>query len=437
VANRRSNGDYELPRNFDAERALLGAILLDNANYSGVQGELDLEDFYSKAHQVIFGRMAIMIGGQQPIDLVTLVDELELNRELDTAGGVPAVSALTDGIPRMLNLQQYAAIIKEKSRLRKLAKLGNGLEERALSPGASAKDIVRRLQEHTEAFSSAIENDDPEKIRKWTDVPGLQEIPEAQITWLVPGLIPRGAVVLIAGEAGSCKTWLAMSLSKAVSSGTAFPGRECMRSPVLYLDKENPPSVWRERSALLAIESNENLRVWGGWCEQAVPLIGDRLIKKFAEGQNPLVIFDSFIRFHSADENSAGEMATVMGQLRVLANAGATVLILHHRAKSEASKYRGSSDIQAAVDLAYTIEKAKDGDLDLRCFKNRVGPEFSITLRLALDKPGGFVMTENDDQAQARELHNLLRDHQGKSRDFPASHRAEKREAEGASACRS
>src|SRR5439155_25835281 len=60
------------------------------------------------------------------------------------------------------------------------------------------------------------------------------------------------------------------------------------------------------------------------------------------------MVFDSLLRFHSADENSATEMKVAMGCLRDLVTAGATVVVLHHRSKSETSTYRGSSDILKA-----------------------------------------------------------------------------------------
>ena len=67
------------------------------------------------------------------------------------------------------------------------------------------------------------------------------------------------------------------------------------------------------------------------------------------------MIVDSFIRFHAADENSATEMGRVMTDLRALANAGATVVLQHHKPKAEGTQYRGSSDIKAGVDVAFAV----------------------------------------------------------------------------------
>lgn len=106
------------------------------------------------------------------------------------------------------------------------------------------------------------------------------------------------------------------------------------------------------------------------------------------------MIFDSLIRFHEGEENSATEMAEVMQELRALAHAGATLVLLHQRAKSETSRYRGSSDIAGGVDTAISISRdRKAGLLTLECFKSRYVEEFSLTLRPDLNAAAGFEVT--------------------------------------------
>jgi RecA-family ATPase len=121
------------------------------------------------------------------------------------------------------------------------------------------------------------------------------------------GLIPRGAVTLIAGEFGTYKSWLALALLRAVQSGGQFLGRACQPVPILYLDRENPLVVVRERVAILGIESLDCSRIWGGWLPDPPPVIGDARSLEIARERQPLIIFDSLIRFHPADENSASE----------------------------------------------------------------------------------------------------------------------------------
>ena len=167
---------------------------------------------------------------------------------------------------------------------------------------------------------------------------------------------------------------------------------------------ENPlPLIW-ERAALLGLDESERFRIWGGWCDDPPPMIGDPRLLKFARDAKPLFVFDSFIRFHQADENSASEMARVMSYLRELANAGASVLVQHHRPKSEGSKYRGSSDIHAGVDTAFAMSYDRESSLlKIQCFKNRLGQEFSFTVRPDLEHSGQFVLTDAPEVSTQRE----------------------------------
>jgi hypothetical protein len=217
--------------------------------------------------------------------------------------------------------------------------------------------------------------------------------------WLVEGILPRASVTLLAGEPGSYKTWLALALLRGVASGGSFLGRKCAQASVLYLDRENPLAVMRERLAVLGIDSSTTAgsRIWGGWLDDAPPGIGDIRILEIAGERRPLIVFDSLIRFHAAaDENSASAMAMVMGDLRALANAGATVVALHHKPKSEGSHYRGSSDIAGGVDTAWAVSRDRDaGLLRLECFKSRYAQEFSLTLRPELGSSGDFVVTNS------------------------------------------
>jgi hypothetical protein len=220
-------------------------------------------------------------------------------------------------------------------------------------------------------------------IRCWDEIADVFTVAMPATEWIVQGILPRASVTLLAGEPGSYKTWLALALLRGVAGGGSFLGRKCVETSVLYLDRENPLAVMRERLAVLGIESLGNSRIWGGWLADAPPAIGDARLVEIARERRPLIIFDSLIRFHdAADENSATEMASVMGDLRALANAGATVVALHHKPKSEGALYRGSSDIAGGVDTAWAVSRDRDaGLLRLECFKSRYAEEFSLTLR--------------------------------------------------------
>ena len=101
-----------------------------------------------------------------------------------------------------------------------------------------------------------------------------------------------------------------------------------------------------------------------------------------------MIVLDSLIRFYTkgVDENKSTDMSPVMSFLRSLVNAGATVLVLHHKGKGTSSEYRGSSDILGGVDISYTIKKPESGSsLVLKCIKSRFGEEKDIPVEVYSD----------------------------------------------------
>jgi replicative DNA helicase len=109
-----------LPHNLEAERSVLGAILIDNHTFNLAAAVITAENFFRDAHRRIFARMSDLSERSQPIDLVTLKDALERSGELEEVGGPAYIASLVDGVPRSTNVEYYAQIVKEKATLRAL-----------------------------------------------------------------------------------------------------------------------------------------------------------------------------------------------------------------------------------------------------------------------------------------------------------------------------
>lgn len=109
-----------LPHNLDAERSVLGAILLDNEAFNTAVAIIKPEAFFRDAHRRIFDRMIDLSERRTAIDVVTLREELTRSGELEEVGGVVYLSSLVDGVPHATNVEYYARIVKEKATLRSL-----------------------------------------------------------------------------------------------------------------------------------------------------------------------------------------------------------------------------------------------------------------------------------------------------------------------------
>ena len=136
-----------LPHNLEAEKSVLGAILIHNEAFNHAAELIDSRDFFRDAHRRIFDRMVALSERNDAIDLVTLKEELGRSGDLDEVGGPAYISALIDGVPRSTNVEHYAKIIKEKATLRNLIFSANKILATAYA-GEDEADLILDQAEH-------------------------------------------------------------------------------------------------------------------------------------------------------------------------------------------------------------------------------------------------------------------------------------------------
>ncbi|MCW5967805.1 MAG: replicative DNA helicase [Blastocatellales bacterium] len=129
MARSGSSGDFTLekglPSNPEAERAILGAILLDNGMINAAAERLRREDFFLDSHRRIYEQMLHLYETGRAIDPITLQDALRRSGELELVGGTAYIASLFDGVPRFANIDNYTKIVKDKSILRRLITASN------------------------------------------------------------------------------------------------------------------------------------------------------------------------------------------------------------------------------------------------------------------------------------------------------------------------
>jgi replicative DNA helicase len=130
-----------LPNNLDAERSVLGAILLDNNALNTAIENLRPEDFFLDQHRRVFTQMISLGEAQQAIDLITLTEELHRRGDLEASGGAPYLASLADGMPKVSNVEHYARIVNEKAMLRNLIHTTHNIQQRAFE-GEDGADMI-------------------------------------------------------------------------------------------------------------------------------------------------------------------------------------------------------------------------------------------------------------------------------------------------------
>src|SRR5580704_16581501 len=136
-----------LPANLDAERFVLGSVLLNDITFLQVAGTVDTGDFSLEKHLRIFARMKDLYERREKIDRVTVCDELMKHGQLESVDGLAYLVSLDDGLPEIVNLDSYARIVRDKSTLRKMIFSAQEVINRCLIAEQEPDEILAAAEE--------------------------------------------------------------------------------------------------------------------------------------------------------------------------------------------------------------------------------------------------------------------------------------------------
>lgn len=134
------------PQDLDAEKSVLGAILVDSSSISLVAEFLRIDHFYMRSHQLIFSAMLELFEQQQPIDVVTLKNQLQKNGTIKDAGGAPYLADLINSVPTSANIENYANIVKDQSTKRRLIELASRTADQAFNETGDIKQMLDEVE---------------------------------------------------------------------------------------------------------------------------------------------------------------------------------------------------------------------------------------------------------------------------------------------------
>jgi replicative DNA helicase len=139
--------DKGLPSNVEAERSILGAILLDNSVCNQAIELLRREEFFLDSHRRIYEKMTALSEQGKPIDFVTLGDELRRAGEFEQVGGATYLASLIDGVPRTDSIEHYARLVKSKAMLRRLIGASNQIAAICFEEADDVDTIVDQAEQ--------------------------------------------------------------------------------------------------------------------------------------------------------------------------------------------------------------------------------------------------------------------------------------------------
>jgi replicative DNA helicase len=227
------------PHSVEAEQSVLGGLMLDNRAWERLADMIVAEDFYRRDHQLIFNAIGELAERGQPSDAVTVSEFLERRSELDDAGGLGYLGQLAKDTPSAANIVAYAEIVRERSMLRSLIRVGGEIAASAYNP--DGRDPVELVDEAERRVFEIAEQGKRRgsgfvSLRKILPrtIDRLDELQnsEGHITGLATGFddldkmtagLQGGDLVVVAGRPSMGKTSLAMNIAEHAAISSAVP----------------------------------------------------------------------------------------------------------------------------------------------------------------------------------------------------------------------
>jgi DnaB-like helicase N terminal domain/AAA domain len=402
-----------LPQNIEAERSLLGAILLDNSTLEPIAEKIVPNHFFHEHHRKIYLAMLEMHNDDIPIDLITLTECLQTKKDLENIGGAAYLSQLMDGMPRITNVAHYAKIVKEKAVLRILIHATNAMQHQALQGDDDVGTILARAET---AMCQVLESQTGEIV------PHLNGNGNGHITFkdysltdfmaasfpakehLIEATTPRNGRAMLIALPHRLKSWFTTGLALAATKpGIAF-GHLKIEKPVrTYLAQlEDWPGELQSRIASLIVTEQfrgcevDNMKILP---RCSLDLTDNThfawFLGRLKEFRPDHVVLDVLRKFFSGDVNSPKETAAFLKRLDFLQDAiGCALTLVHHenRKKEElmlaaAGSYNWAGWAEVMIHFSRKTEaKTENGpitavEIDV---DTKAGPPVE-TMRLVLD----------------------------------------------------
>lgn len=222
--------ERDLPFNMEAEQAILGSALIDGESVGEAAQVLKPDDFYFSANKFIFEAVMDLFNANQPIDFVTISEQLKVNNKLDAAGGIDYLKKLSVSVPTTQNVKYYSDIIREKSILRMLIRQAESISKMAYSEQDTVSQVLERSEQMIFDISSSRDQNDivhiSDVLQSSYDQMAKNAANKGGITGIPTGFeelnkrtggFHGGELIIIAGRPGMGKSAFAVNIAEYVS----------------------------------------------------------------------------------------------------------------------------------------------------------------------------------------------------------------------------
>lgn len=231
------------PPSLEAEQAVLGGLMLDNAKWDEVMGQMNEAQFFDSRHRVIFRTFHALADQGKPFDIVTAAEWLEERHLLEEAGGWAYLGVLARDTPSAANVKAYAGITGNRADQRQLIQIAQDLQRHAENP--KGQDLDALIDEYAEQLHGLKEHRAQQGRGSTAREPAVNLIKGScimprNIDWLWKYWLARGKLHLLAGLPGVCKSTVSLAMAATVTRGGRWPdGSQAEKGRVLVWSSED------------------------------------------------------------------------------------------------------------------------------------------------------------------------------------------------------
>ncbi len=353
------------PHDSDAERAILGAMLLDSEVVPDVIKTVVPADFYHTAHQAIYTAMLELVTAGKPVEPTLLIDQLKKNGRLEEAGGFLGIAGLEQFVLATGGTAHLAALVAQKAQGRWLVSLSERVRDEVMmekDPAAVLAFLGEEIRQHGAMTDAVLD-------AAWAPVDIFA--PVEPLDWIFDGFLPSSSVVLLYGVPGCLKTWVATYLLACLAGRRNWKDGRPTRGPavpVVLIENDSGKRVMQERiqAVMNALEVRDRTLEQFPFnliCPGDVPfnLTNPKHVSYWVEyvqriGARVLVL-DCLQNAAGDLEENSQEMAGAIRPARQIAEATGCAVILIHHAQKSGENYRGSSAILDLVDMSFQAQR--------------------------------------------------------------------------------
>jgi len=364
------------PHSSEAERGVIGSLLLESARIRDVSRIIGVEAFTDPRNGILFSAIERMAADGEPVDLVTATEHLNATGKLQDAGGAAYVTEIVGETPTAANCEHFAGIVARHAAQRRLIVTADELRDRAADPAADVATLTRDAAKRIVEIGESANGKPTDGLPEILDAGAWLQTQVERPAELIAGVLHRGSKFVLGGASKTFKTWALLDMAASVATGSPWWGLDTQRARVLYLNFEiQSPfihgrfcTICQRRGLTLPAGSLLlwNLRGHAADFAALLPKIAARV-----EGDGfGLVILDPVYRgLGGRDENSAGDVADLLNEIEKLAvKTGAAVAFVAHfskgsqAGKEHADRISGSGVFARDPDSIITLTRHEEAE---------------------------------------------------------------------------